>query len=150
MSDVLDLAKPLSELMDTHPGLGHDLEELGIAVDNPKETLPELARRLDVGLSIIAMALEASGYTVESYNPADEPGSEDSPLPDLVAALFGVDRDGNPLPDPDFTQESLCATELGYEPAPLVLHMEDAIRRAQEDGTLPKDPTKKQDGQKQS
>lgn len=148
MAEALDLARPLSELLEAHPTLGHDLEELGISADRPEETLPELARRLDVSLSIIAIGLEASGYDVQGYSAEDDAGSGASPLPDLVAALFGVDRDGNPLPDPDFSQESLCATELGHEPAPLLLHMEDAIRHAQEDGVLPADAAARKDGQK--
>ena len=118
MAETLDFTRPLSELMDTHPSLKEDLHELDIEVEDPTETIPQLAKRLDVGLPIIAMALEASGYTVEGYDPKDDEGAADSPLPDLIAALFGVDRNGNLLPDPDFSQESLCATELGHEPAP--------------------------------
>lgn len=143
MAETLDFTRPLSELMDTHPSLKEDLHELDIEVEDPTETIPQLAKRLDVGLPIIAMALEASGYTVEGYDPKEDEGAADSPLPDLIAALFGVDRNGNPLPDPDFSQESLCATELGHEPAPVLLHMEDAIRHAQQEGILPKDAGKK-------
>ena len=110
MAETLDFTRPLSELMDTHPSLREDLKELDIEVEDPTETIPQLAKRLDVGLPIIAMALEASGYTVEGYDPKDDEGAADSPLPDLIAALFGVDRNGNPLPDPDFSQESLCSS----------------------------------------
>lgn len=141
---TLDITKPISELLASNPELKDTLSELDITIPDTSKTLPELAHELGIGIPIIAMALEAAGYTVEGYSgDMDQDAPAFNPLPDLVARVFGVDHQGNPLPEPDFSKPDMCSQDtLAHNTSPdtLYLHMEDAIRIARDEGKLPKNP----------
>lgn len=129
---VLDLAKPLGELLEVNEDLRQTLIELGFEELPAERTIPELAKDAGVDLSVIAFALEASGYDVQGYEPEDD--GYESPLPDMLSVLFDNSYRGESLPD---------APLPGGEAAPMLANLEMAIRRAQQDGTLPKDPAGK-------
>lgn len=129
---TLDLAKPLGELLEGNEGLRQTLIELGFEELPAERTIPELAKDAGVDLSVIAFALEASGYDVQGYEPEDD--GYESTLPDMLSVLFDNSYRGESLPD---------APLPGGEAAPMLANLEMAIRRAQQDGTLPKDPAEK-------
>lgn len=116
---AVDLARPVSELA-SDEGVAEILQEMGFDTTSD-ETLPELAGEAGVDLSIVAMALGASGLEVEGYVPTED--AKESPLEQLVQELSHA--------------EPLAAGASSADP--MVLNMEFAIRRAQQDGTLPPD-----------
>ncbi|MGI6230111.1 MAG: hypothetical protein ACOYJL_04260 [Tractidigestivibacter sp.] len=120
----LDLTRTLDELEKSYPELSGQLAELGFESPDVSKTIPELALEADVDISIIAFALQMDDYDVQNYEPADK--DYKSPLGDIVSVLFDGTYLGEPLPQ---TSSS----------APMLSHMEMAIRRAQEEGKLPKD-----------
>lgn len=122
---VLDLGKAVGELEGTYPQLAALLDELGFEEREPDSTIPQLAEAAGVDLSIVAMALEASGFDVQGFKA--EPWDGDGMLTEAFNHLFGTgdDRDAAPA--------STDST------APMMAHMEAAIRRAQKKGELPAD-----------
>ena len=96
---------------------------MGIEDVDAEKTLPEVAADLGVETSVIAFALEASGYDVQGLKATDD--GYKSPLTDVMSVLFDNSFHGEPLPD---TSSS----------GPMLAHMEMAIRRAQDEGKLPK------------
>lgn len=121
---VIDLTKTIGELVANEPGLADSLREIGFEELPADKTIPEVAREADVETSVIAFALEASGYDVQGF----ESDGFVSPLPEIVGRFF--------LPDED-TRVPVMA-EGADSASSLIAHMETAIRRAQEEGDLPK------------
>lgn len=119
----LDLALTVGKLEEQYPELEALLTEIGIENPDPEKTIPELASDLGVELSVIAMALQMSGYEVEGYVPSND--GYKSPLGDIMSVLFEGTYHGEELPQSDST-------------APMLSHMEMAILRAQQEGRLPK------------
>ena len=125
MSDearMLDVSRPVDELVGENPGLEGILAELGFEDLPADKTLPESAEGLGVEFSVVSMALLASGYDVTGYVPRDS--GYKSPLPDMLSVLFDNSYEGEGLPD--------------ASTAPMFANMEMAIRRAQESGKLPR------------
>ena len=75
--------------MADEPGLADSLREIGFEGVPADETIPEVAREADVGMSVIPFALEASGYYVQGF----EPDGFVSPLPEIVGRFFSPDED---------------------------------------------------------
>ncbi|RGJ46105.1 hypothetical protein DWW58_07785 [Olsenella sp. AF16-14LB] len=121
--NVIDLGLPAGKLIAQYPDLPGLLAEMGIEDVDAEKTLPEVAADLGVETSVIAFALEASGYDVQGLKAADD--GYKSPLTDVMSVLFDNSFHGEPLPD---TSSS----------GPMLAHMEMAIRRAQDEGKLPK------------
>ena len=123
--NVIDLNLPAGTLFAKYPDLPSLLSEMGIEDVDAEKTLPEVAADLGVETSVIAFALEASGYDVQGLKASDD--GYKSPLDDVVSVLFDNSFHGEPLPE---TSSS----------GPMLANMEMAIRRAQESGKLPKRP----------
>jgi len=119
---VIDLTRTIGELVADEPGLADSLREIGFEGVSADKTIPEVAREADVGMSVIAFALEASGYDVQGF----EPDGFVSPLPEIVGRFFSPDEDMPVMAEGTDSASSLIA------------HMETAIRHAQEEGNLPK------------
>jgi hypothetical protein len=120
----LDLNRPIAELVEQYPELPGLLAEMGLENLDSTKSIAQTAEDLGVELSVIAMALQMSGFDVQGYVPSDD--GYQSPLGDVLSVLFDNSYHGEPLP-----------TTSGS--GPMVSHMEMAIRRAQEEGRLPKD-----------
>lgn len=120
---VIDLELPAGKLFAQYPDLPGLLTEMGIENVDAEKTLPEVAADLGVETSVIAFALEASGYDVRGLKASGD--GYKSPLGDVMSVLFDNSFHGEPLPE---------TTSSG----PMLAHMEMAIRRAQEEGKLPK------------
>lgn len=115
----VDLARSVAEL-------ARDAEVASILADmgfdlSSERTLPELAAEAGVDLSIVGMALSAAGYELEGYVPTED--AKNSPLESIIQELSHA--------------EPLAAGASSVDP--MVANIEGAIRRAQQDGTLPKD-----------
>lgn len=115
----VDLARSVAEL-------AQDAEVASILADmgfdlSSERTLPELAAEAGVDLSIVGMALSAAGYELEGYVPTED--AKNSPLESIIQELSHA--------------EPLAAGASSVDP--MVANIEGAIRRAQQDGTLPKD-----------
>lgn len=115
----VDLARSVEEL-------AQDAEVASILADmgfdlSSERTLPELAAEAGVDLSIVGMALSAAGYELEGYVPTED--AKNSPLESIIQELSHA--------------EPLAAGASSVDP--MVANIEGAIRRAQQDGTLPKD-----------
>jgi hypothetical protein len=120
---VIDFDLAAGELFSSYPDLPALLEEMGIENVDTGKTIPQIASELGVETSVIALALEASGFVVHGLKPSAD--GYKSPLDDVVSVLFDNSYHGEPLPD---TPSS----------GPMLAHMEMAIRRAQDEGKLPK------------
>lgn len=116
----VDLTKSVADLVGGDGELTGILGDMGFDTASER-TLPELAEEAGVDLSIVGMALAASGYEVEGYVPTED--AKNSPLEDLINELSQAE----PL--------STGASSVD----PMVLNMEYAIRRAQKNGELPTD-----------
>lgn len=119
----VDLSRPVSDFASDEE-LAGILSDMGFDLESDR-TLPELAEKAGVDLSIVGMALSAAGFEVEGYVPTED--AKNSPIE-------------------GFIQELSKAEPLGAQASsvdPMVLNMEYAIRRAQQDGTLPPDGAKK-------
>jgi len=121
---VIDLTKAIGELVSGDPGLEDSLREIGFEELPSGKTIPEVAREADVETSVIAFALEASGYDVQGF----EPDGFVSPLPEIIGRLFSLDEGA----------QAPVMSEGADSASSLIAHMETAIRRAQEEGDLPK------------
>lgn len=121
---VIDLTKTIGELVADEPDLADSLRELGFEAASADKTIPEVAKEADVEVSVIAFALEASGYDVQGF----EPSGFVSPLPEIIGRFFSPDEEAG---EPVMVEGTGSASSL-------VAHMETAIRRAQEEGSLPK------------
>lgn len=126
MPQAIDFDKTLGEILAEQPDVGGVLQELGFEEIDGSQTIPQLAEATGVSPAIITMGLEASGYPVEGYQPDEESAAAGKTLDDIIGAVFNNEIDGEKLPD-------------GASASPMMAHMEVAIRRAQRDGTLPKD-----------
>lgn len=117
---TVDLTRPVAELATNDADVASVLAEMGFDTSSER-TLPELAEEAGVDLSIVGMALGASGYEVQGYVPTED--AKNSPLESLINELAQAE----PL-------------EVGAGSMdPMVLNMEYAIRRAQKNGELPAD-----------
>lgn len=121
--NVIDLDLPAGKLFAQYPDLQGLLAEMGVGDVDAEKTLPEVAADLGVETSVIAFVLEASGYDVRGLKASGD--GYKSPLGDVMSVLFDNSFHGEPLPE---------TTSSG----PMLAHMEMAIRRAQEEGKLPK------------
>lgn len=121
--NVIDLDLPAGKLFAQYPDLQGLLAEMGVGDVDAEKTLPEVAADLGVETSVIAFAPEASGYDVRGLKASGD--GYKSPLGDVMSVLFDNSFHGEPLPE---------TTSSG----PMLAHMEMAIRRAQEEGKLPK------------
>lgn len=121
--NVIDLDLPAGKLFAQYPDLQGLLAEMSVEDVDAEKTLPEVAADLGVETSVIAFALEASGYDVQGLKASGD--GYKSPLGDVMSVLFDNSFHGEPLPE---------TTSSG----PMLAHMEMAIRRAQEEGKLPK------------
>ena len=119
--NVVDLDLPMGELFSQHPGLSGLLAEMGMGDVDVEKTLPEVASGLGVETSVIAFALEASGYDVRGLKTSGD--GYESPLGDVMSVLFDNSFHGKPLPE-------------AFSSGPMLAHMEMAIRRAQDEGRL--------------
>lgn len=115
---TVNLALPVAELASADADVAALLGEMGFDTSSER-TLSELAEEAGVDLSIVGMALGASGYEIEGYVPTED--AKNSPLESLITELSQAE----PL-------------EVGAGSVdPMVLNMEYAIRRAQANGELP-------------
>ena len=119
---AVDLARPLGELTADDPAVGEILGELGFEEPSGDATIPELCEAEGVDVAIVAMALTAYGYEVRGYESPDG-GEAAGALGQILGHLFSPDEDDG------------AAASAG----PMYSHMEAAIRRAQRDGTLPRE-----------
>ena len=70
--NVIDLGLPAGKLFAQYPDLPGLLAEMGIEDVDAEKTLPEVAADLGVETSVIAFALEASGYDVQGLKATDD------------------------------------------------------------------------------
>ena len=107
---TIDLGWTPRELVRRCPEAGELVGELGLADLDGDRTLADLA--------IVGMALGAAGYDVVGYEPTED--AKNDPLEALVQQMSRTEH-----------------AAPGSSVDPMVQRMEYAIRRAQEDGTLP-------------
>ncbi|MGN8689578.1 hypothetical protein ACTND8_06700 [Atopobiaceae bacterium HCP3S3_F7] len=115
---TIDLGWTPRELVRRYPEAGDLVGELGLADLDGDRTLADLARDAGIDLSIVGMALGAAGYDVVGYEPTED--AKNDPLEALVQQMSRTEH-----------------AAPGSSVDPMVQRMEYAIRRAQEDGTLP-------------
>ncbi|MEE8704541.1 MAG: hypothetical protein SOH58_05985 [Olsenella sp.] len=115
---TVDLGWTLAELVRRRPEAGELLDELGFGDLDGDRTLAELARDAGVDLSIVGMALGAAGFDVVGYEPTED--AKNDPLEALVQQMSRTEH-----------------AAPGSSVDPMVERMEYAIKRAQQDGTLP-------------
>ena len=120
---VLDLGRTVAALVGDYPQRAGLLDERGFEGADGASTIPQLTEEAGVDLSIVAMALEASGFDVQGFKA--EPWDGDGMLTEAFSHIFGLDEGAD---EPPASASSA---------APMMAHMEAAIRRAQRKGELP-------------
>lgn len=119
---TIDLTQELGKIAAEAPEVPGVLEELGFEQPDPAKTVLEACVDAGVDASIVALALLAEGYDVEGYESEDG-GVAARAFDTVLTALF--DPTSDLMPDASGSD------------APMLAHMEAAVRRAQREGNLP-------------
>lgn len=119
----ISFEQPLGTVLAEYPQVEELFLEMGIDELPQDKSINQLAADLGVESSVVALALSLYDFEVEGY--IQDPHAFVNPLPAALETLFSQDN------------EAVHAAAAAST-APMYAHMEEAIKRAQHEGKLPK------------
>ena len=121
---VVDVSVELARTLEAQPKVEGILRELGFEELPGDKTILEVCTDAGVDPSIVMLALAAEGFETRGY-VSEDAGVAAKTFENVLSALF--DPTSTLMPNASPSQ------------APMLNHMEAAIRRAQDRGDLPKE-----------
>lgn len=121
---VVDVSVELARTLEAQPKVEGILRELGFEELPGDKTILEVCADAGVDPSIVTLALAAEGFETRGY-VSEDGGVAAKTFENVLSALF--DPTSTLMPNASPSQ------------APMLNHMEAAIRRAQDRGDLPKE-----------